>query len=159
MFDNPQTLIGAAFIFVGVVSGVLLTMKARKAFASTRWPHVYGELESAELKRVVLRGLGPDRTVDHGIGLTTNFRYRYVVAGTPYTSTRVTFSDRVNKPLSSLRNLQERYRGTRHVLVYYNPDNPGESVLLPGASLFNFTPMITSALFIVAGVYVMNLSM
>ena len=50
--------------------------------------------------------------------------------------------------------LQERYRGKSQIQVYYDPDRPAESVLIPGLNIFNFTPLITSALFVLAGLLV-----
>ena len=64
-----------------------------------------------------------------------------------------TYSDVVNKTVGSLKKLQERYRGKSQIQVYYDPARHGESVLIPGVNIFNFTPLITCSLFILAGVF------
>ena len=35
-----------------------------------------------------------------------------------------------------------------------DPNRPSESVLIPGLNIFNFTPLITSSLFILVGIFV-----
>jgi len=51
--------------------------------------------------------------------------------------------------------MQENYTGKRSIMVYYDPMKPEDSVLVPGTSLYNFTPLITSFLFVAAGVFVL----
>lgn len=155
--NNAFMLTGTAFIVIGVVTALLLLVKIRKASASKRWPHVYGELESTDLKKVIYEGGEIGGGTDSASALVVNFRYHYTVDGTRYSGSRVTFSDGINKPVSALKKLQQKYRGKIQILVYYNPDKPDESVLIPGLNLFNFTPLITSSLFILAGIYLFNL--
>ena len=83
-----------------------------------------------------------------------NFNYSYTVANRKYDGSRVTYSDGINKTMRALRKLQDKYQGKSQMQVYYNPKNPNQSVLVPGLSIFNFTPLITSALFILAGVFI-----
>jgi len=83
-----------------------------------------------------------------------NFRYHYSVADRKYDGSRVTYSDGINKTMRALRKLQEKYQGKSLMKVYYNPTDPKQSVLVPGLSIFNFTPLITSALFILAGLFI-----
>ena len=85
-----------------------------------------------------------------------NFKYAYRVADRAYQGTRVTYSDGINKTMRALRRLQDRYQGKSRIRVYYNPQNPRQSVLVPGPSLFNFTPLITSTLFVLAGVFILT---
>ena len=140
------TVIGSCFLVVGVSTGAFFCYRIFQATASTAWPFVIGELESTGLKEVVYRG----RDVDG----SRNFKYNYAVANKKYQGSRVTYSDGINKTLRALRKLQDRYRGKSQILVYYNPKNPSQSVLVPGLHIFNFTPLITSALFILAGIFI-----
>jgi len=68
----------------------------------------------------------------------------------------VTYSDGINKTSRALKKLQEKYRGKSQVQVYHNPNNPNQSVLVPGLNIFNFTPLITSSLFILAGLFIFS---
>ena len=86
-----------------------------------------------------------------------NFRYAYTVAGKSYDGSRVTYSDGINKTMRALRRLEKKYKGESLIQVYYNPKNTKHSVLVPGLNLFNFTPLITSTLFVLAGLFIYSL--
>lgn len=148
--------VGSAFILVGLATGAFFCLRILQAAASKRWPSVFGELESADLRDVVYRGRDSDGTVDSASARIVNFRYQYRVNNKNYVGHRVTFSDAVNKTAGALQKLQDRYQGKRLIEVFYNPRDPEQSVLVPGLSVFNFTPLITSALFIIAGVFIMT---
>ena len=122
--------------------------------ASSSWPFVIGEPESADLKEVIFKGREVEGGVDSASAWVVNFRYSYSVADRKHVGSRVTYSDGINKTSRALRKLQEKYQGKSLIQVYYNPDNPRQSVLVPGLSIFNFTPLITSALFILAGLFI-----
>ena len=149
-----MVVVGNAFVLVGVATGGFFCFRIFQAFASTRWPFAAGELESTELRDVVYRGREVDGGADQASARVTNFRYRYAVMGKDYQGSRVTFSDSVNKTTQALRKLQARYQGKTEIQVYYNPAKPEQSVLVPGPSIFNFTPLITSSLFIAAGIFI-----
>lgn len=146
-------LIGSIFILIGLSTGAFFCFRIFQAVTSNHWPFVIGELESSELKEVVFRGRQLDGGADEASARVVNFRYRYTVADREYQGKRVTYSDGVNKTARALRKLQDRYQGQSLVRVYYNPKNPDQSLLVPGLSIFNITPLITSALFILAGVF------
>ncbi len=147
-------LIGSIFIVIGTGTAVFLAWRIRRALASRRWPWVLGELESTGLREIQVR-TGQQRHQLYGAGTVIDFRYRYTVNGREYTGSRVSWSDFVTKSGRALRRLQESYAGKRGIMVYYDPLDPEESVLIPGASLYNFTPLITSLLFVAAGIFVL----
>ena len=147
-------VIGGCFILVGVSTGTFFIYRILQAVSSNRWPFVLGELESSDLREAIYRGREVEGTRDQASAWVVDFRYRYSVADKDYTGTRVTSSDGVNKTMGALRKLQEQYQGKSQIRVYYNPKKPGQSLLIPGPSLFNFTPLITSALFITAGIFI-----
>ena len=143
-------IFGAVFILVGLATAMLFLGRIRKAKASRHWPTVAGELIQADLRRVEV-----EVTIrDHASALVTDFRYRYRVKGQDFEGRRVTFSDLVNKRKGSLERLLDEYRKQKSIRVYYNPENPGESVLKPGTSFYNFTPLITSLAFIACGLFI-----
>ena len=153
MENTSILLIGCCFILVGIAFSTFLVLKISKALTSTKWPYVFGELDSADLRQVVYRSRDSDGA-DEASALVVNFKYRYSVEGVDYNRYRVTYSDGINKTVGSLKRLQERYRGKNQIQVYYDPNRPGESVLIPGLNIFNFTPLITSCLFILVGIFV-----
>lgn len=154
MEDTLLVIVGNCFVLVGVSTAAFFCYRIYQGTVSTRWPFVIGELESANLREAVYRGRefggGPDAASAWVVG----FKYSYTVADKKYAGSRVTYSDGINKTMRALRKLQDKYRGKSQMLVYYNPKNPGQSVLVPGLSLFNFTPLITSVLFVLAGVFI-----
>ena len=152
--DNFLLLtVGSCFIFVGVATGAFFIYRIYQAAASNRWPFVLGELESSELKQIVLEGRDADGSANLAAAWVVNFSYDYTVANAQYRGKRVTYSDGINKTRRALRKLQDKYRGKSTIQVYYNPGNPRQSVLVPGLSLYNFTPLITSSLFVAFGLF------
>ncbi|MHC4221291.1 MAG: DUF3592 domain-containing protein [Planctomycetota bacterium] len=149
-------VIGSCFVFVGVSTGTFFCYRIFQGVTSTQWPFVIGELESTDLKEVIYEGREVDGGADLASAWVVNFRYSYSVADRKYDGSRVTFSDGINKTSRALKKLQEKYRGKSQVQVYHNPRSPNQSVLVPGLSLFNFTPLITSALFILAGLFIFS---
>ena len=154
MENTLQFALGICFILVGASTGTFFTYRIFQAAQSNRWPFVIGELDSADLKEAVYRGRQFGGGPDEAAAWVVNFRYQYTVADQKYQGTRVTYSDSINKTMRALRKLQDRYQGKSQIRVYYNPKNHNQSLLVPGLSLFNFTPLITSALFIAAGVFI-----
>ena len=152
--DRIPKVFGSCFVLVGVCTGGFFCYRIFQASASHRWPFVIGELESTDLKEVVYRGRDAGGGPDEAAAWVIDFSYRYSVAKQKYRGSRVTYSDGINKTMRALRKLQDRYQGKSRIQVYYNPKNPKQSLLVPGLSLFNFTPLITSALFIAAGVFI-----
>ncbi len=154
MENTLIVVIGSCFIFVGFATGIFFCYRIFQGTTSTRWPFVIGELESAELKEVIYKGRDAGGGADEASAWVVNFRYRYTVANRKYDGSRVTYSDGINKTMRALRKLQDKYQGKSQIQVYYNLKNPKQSVLVPGLSIFNFTPLITSTLFILAGVFI-----
>jgi len=149
-------VIGSCFVFVGVSTGTFFCYRIFQGVTSTQWPFVIGELESTDLKEVIYEGREVGGGADLASAWVVNFRYSYSVADREYDGSRVTYSDGINKTSRALKKLQEKYRGKSQVQVYHNPNNPNQSVLVPGLNIFNFTPLITSSLFILAGLFIFS---
>jgi len=139
---------GLAFLALGLVVFGFLARSLRRAQRSRAWPHVEGRLDQASLKRV--ESLEAAGQGGHA-ATQVDYVYVYTVDGTEHRGTRVTFSDSMVKTGGALRDLQERLR-VGSVPVYYDPANPSESALIPGPTLYNYTPFITAFLLIGIGV-------
>ncbi|HHH36808.1 MAG TPA: DUF3592 domain-containing protein [Gammaproteobacteria bacterium] len=148
--------LAVVFLLVGTMTALFFLSRARQAVASRFWPVTRGTLISNDARLVVYEGGNSDSTMTRVSALMVDFRYTYDVKGKRYEGSRVTFSDHVNKFEKSIRKLQKQYQGSDSIKVYYNPEKPEESVLVPGASIYNFTPLITSALFIAVGIFLWN---
>ena len=154
MEDSLITVIGSCFILVGVMTGWFFCFRILQATRSKHWPFVIGELDSTELEEVIYKGREAGGGADEASAWVVNFSYRYTVADREYQGKRVTYSDVVNKTMGALHKLQDRYQGKSQIQVFYNPESPEQSVLVPGLSIFNFTPLITSSLFVFVGVFI-----
>jgi hypothetical protein len=147
-------MMASCFVLAGVATGAFFVYRIFQGFTSNRWPFAIGELESTELKEVIYNGRDAGGGVDLASAWVVNFKYSYSVSDSKYAGSRVTYSDGINKTSRALKQLQKRYQGKSLIQVYYNPENPKQSVLVPGLGIFNFTPLITSGLFILAGLFI-----
>ena len=154
MEDSLRIVIGSCFVAVGLATAAFFCVRLYQAFASRRWPFTIGELESSDLKLVVYRGREVGGGPDEASAMVVDFSYRYRVGEQRFNGKRVTFSDGINKTMRALKKLQQAYQDKSEIRVYYNPARPAQSVLVPGPSLFNFTPLITSGLFVAVGIFI-----
>ncbi|MCL1080272.1 DUF3592 domain-containing protein [Parashewanella spongiae] len=143
------------FIIVGSLIILALGIVAFKAFLSNGWTETTGIiLKSGKALRITESNTLHEKRSWKSLHI--DMEYRYKVEGKEYRSTRVTFTDFVFKPESSLNKLLQEYIENKQIRVFYNPKNPEKSVLVQGMSIFNFTPMITAGLLIGAGVYMLK---
>ncbi len=154
MESTGVVIMGSCFVLVGVATGAFFIYRIFQGYTSTRWPFAIGELKSSDLKEVIYKGTDAGGGTDQASAWVVDFRYSYIVADKKYDGSRVTYSDGINKTTRALHKLQEKYQGKSLIQVYYNRENPNKSVLVPGLSLFNFTPLITSVLFVLVGIFI-----
>ncbi len=97
-----------------------------KAAASTAWPTADGRITRSELERVREEG----RTM-----YSVDVAYDYAVAGEAFSGERVWFGDDFrSSSITTWRRLVDRYPVGTAVQVHYDPADPGDSVLEPGAT-------------------------
>ncbi len=154
--DAIITLIGASFLLVGFLTLLFFIRRALQAARSRHWPTTVGTLEKQGTRIVDYNGHEPDGSPDFARAMVVDFRYTYQVDGRRYTGSRVTFSDHVSKSAGTLQRLLRQFDSRHQVTVHYNPDNPAESVLLPGLRPANFGPMLTSLAMIGAGLWLLS---
>ena len=103
-----------AFILFGVIAAVGTAVEMRAGLRSLDWPMAEGEITRSERRRANSR--------------LKRLEYRYAVAGQEYTGWRAAY---VRVPY--WRPTYKLYRPGRAVAVRYDPENPAEAVLEPGA--------------------------
>ena len=91
----------------------------KRSPATLKWPWVVGNITRSTHEH------GNPHT---GQCDTTDLRYSYQVDGSTYEGTRLTLLDY----RTDLADAHVRYPVGAHVMVYYNPADPGEAVLEPG---------------------------
>ena len=95
---------------------------------STQWPRVPGVVRVTGLKTYLHK---PHKEPS----FTPTVCYTYTVEGIPRTSTRLDFADvrPVFREGEAIRWLESNYPVGKQVPVYYDPSNPDNAVLVPGA--------------------------
>ncbi len=139
-------------VFVGIGVSMLIKLVAsfRKASQSKQWSTTKGEIISSELDAQT----SADEEGNRSTTYIAQVFFRYQVGGLEYESSRINFN--YGMRTSNIRKQQsivEQYPQGSAVTVFYDPDNPEESVLerrVNGA----FTTILVSAVFIIIGLIV-----
>ena len=126
-----------------IVAGLVITTYCNrglfKAKASASWPGTKGEIISSEVKRAIFtpgRRRGTTRKPRYYI---FKARYQYEVDGEAYNSKRVSFlSTYISREQYSY--IKDKYAASKTIDVFYNPDAPGEAVLIKGVNKYNKNP-------------------
>lgn len=105
-----------AFVLFGLIAAADSIGDTRRGLQSQAWPTAEGEILRAQKRR--------------GKSRLKRFEYRYTVSGQEYLSSRAAF---IRTPY--LRPLHRVYSSGQAVDVRYNPDDPAEAVVEPGAPL------------------------
>jgi hypothetical protein len=110
--------IGAALAAVGI-------HRRSQVEASRSWLQVPGTVTAANI--AVIRG-------DDSTGYAPELTYSYVVNGTGYTGKRIRFNRRQYVLKSRAQKELDRYPVNTGVIVYFDPVNPGDAVLIREAT-------------------------
>lgn len=138
-------------IAIGVVIILFLTFISVNAAQSKSWLKTSGVLLNKGTRLHISKDIQANVVTWKSVHI--DIEYEYEVEGKKYISKRATFSDMVNKPMSSLDSLINQYLTENSITVYYNPNKHSDSVLFPGVKIWNFTPMITGLAFIFGGLF------
>lgn len=135
--------LGAVFFLVG--GGLILWIglpTLNSAKASKAWPTVEGiVIESTVLTK---RSNGPT--------YKAVVVYDYEVEGEEYSSDRIWFGGEVSTSnRGQMRNIVKEYTEGEATTVHYDPENPKEAVLQPGAFFTSYFMIIFGSVFAVPG--------
>jgi hypothetical protein len=109
---------GAAAVYVG-------SQRLDKVRATEEWPMTSGKVLSASVES---RGTGNQATY-HALIL-----YEFRLHGTIFHGTRIRIGEQDFRNRAEAQRVVDRYPPGRDVLVHYNPNVPGESILEPGSA-------------------------
>lgn len=98
-----------------------------RAHASSQWPRIEGSVLESKVEAREHR--------DGQMDFAARILYRYQVDGTTYTATRVRFGDEdtFGTIEAEAQSVVDRYPANTSVRVAYDPSDPGQAVLEPGA--------------------------
>ena len=109
-----------------------------------KWPKITGQIKSAEMK------VDPDRDP---VAYRAEVRYKFLFNDRVYSSNKVFFGQYSSGNLKHAREILRRYPPRKYVEVYYDPMDPGISVLEPGVALSSYMMVIIGGIFAVAGLF------
>ncbi len=136
-------LLGPTFLFIG-------KNIVREAKESMSWPSVKGRIvESRIEKKIKYKYDGREKKRE--VSYIPHIGYEYMVDGQHYSGSRVSFNG-ISTTYWGAKRLVDRYPENKMVDVHYNPDNPKNAVLEPGASLGAYIPLFIGFIFTVVGI-------
>ncbi len=141
LFMLALIAVGVLFMY-RAVSGRLKSKKAQQ------WPTVTGRVLSSEVVEDRLRSATGKAT----IAFIPDISYEYIVNGQSHTGNAVIFGQTVYDYISASR-ICEKFAVDTEPKVYYNPDKPDESVLLPQATE-GLRSLIPGIFFIFSGILI-----
>lgn len=141
-------LLPLLFVVAGGVMSFLGVRQLMRAQASTSWPTVTGVVTIAELGKQV----GNER--DTSTTYSTDISYDYVAKDRSYVNSAINFADVNSSDPSAARRILKRYPVGKQVTVYYNPADPQNAVLEPGATGRSWFLPLFGGGFVVAGIAV-----
>ena len=110
---------------------IIITINVYKDINTKHWPSVMGKIMSSTIKEDYNYIVNGD-TNEKGTGYYYEITYNYSINDKIYTGTNI---DRYGYKTSIKKNILEiveKYYIGLDVIVYYNPTNPGDSLLEPG---------------------------
>jgi hypothetical protein len=145
----PILIAAAAFALIGIYMLILGRRSVQVGTASLTWPKAPGRILKSEIKRGAKGSARADIT------------YCYSVAGQSHTGSRVSFSLAGSNLNESSRIVKAHPAGS-DVTVSYNPADPTEAVLEPGAKSGSTTTFLAALMFVgslaMVGIYLYALS-
>ncbi len=140
-------IVAAAFLGIGyLVAFVFGKPILDDAWASSEWPSVAGTIKESEVRQERHEG-----KLHHSAGI----HYEYQIDGQTLGGDTVWFGGNFSSTDSgSARKTVNRYPVGEQVDVYYNPEDPTNSVLEPGAHLSSYAVFGIGLAFLFVGVVV-----
>ena len=124
-----STIFILIFVAVGLGIAAFGARGVIQARASSAWPQVSGEITHSEI-------------TDSDSSYSPLVRYKYSVSDRAFAGERICFGlDRMFAGYKFAQRYTQRYPVGSPVAVYYDPDQPSQSVLEPGITKRAFIPM------------------
>jgi hypothetical protein len=129
LFFSAVSVSAVVIGVAGIVTFFLGLRRLVTAGASSKWPHVKGEILTAKLE---------EEADDSGEGGPKVFRaavtYRYTVDGKAFEGDRIDLNDLATSNPAPAQDALRAFSAGSSVDVFYEPKEPSRSVLRPGIS-------------------------
>ena len=136
-FVMALLLVGTPFVEWMMVRNLLHSAQ------STSWPKVSGVITKSE---VVWDLRGKE------VRYSADVAYDYEVRDKPYHGSSVRVGNMTTKGKADAEQIVARFPAGRPVAVYYNPDDPSETCLIPGTKWVHYLVVVTPVFFFLLSV-------
>jgi len=149
-------LAGTVFLLLGLGVSYYGYRLIRKARASSEWPAAQGQIESSTVDVEKERERDSDGDVHYETKYIPRIVYRYQVEGTDYYGDQISFGNTSSSSPNWAYRIKDQYSPGMEVAVYYDPANPQEAVLQPGARWTTYIVLGIGAAFALTGVLILT---
>ena len=118
-------------------------LSLRRGKQSESWPFTEGRVISSQVKG--------RRDTEGSTFSSAEVRYQYVVNGTAYVSSTISFGSKIYLGRPGAEEVVAMYPVSAKTTVYYDPRNPRIATLETGISVGNFIVVGLSAMFLLVG--------
>ena len=148
------SLAGGIFFLVGLGMSFLGYRLIRKARESANWPSTPGTIESSTVDVERERERDSEGDVHYETKYIPNIVYQYQVNGMDYAGDRISFSGGSSSNRTRAYRITNQYPEGAEVAVHYDPEDPQESVLQPGATWKTYIVLVMGVVFSLVGVLI-----
>ncbi|MCE2572871.1 DUF3592 domain-containing protein [Motilimonas eburnea] len=141
-----KVYLGWIFIAIGLMSLLPVGYFFIIALKSKQWPKRMAMITYNSLA-VKKAGYWEGRSLMGG----DLIKYRYNIERVDYENSQITAADIVMKLMVAGDELLAQFPEKEMLEISYNPNNPQQSLLIPGFCKWNFLPLITITIFIAVG--------
>lgn len=132
LFNKIATQMGWPFIIIYIALIICITyfgfISIPKSFKTKNWIEVSGKVTDSHLVKTQKTHRSGKRIT----AFSANIHYEYIIDGQTYSGSKNRFSERSLNGEKIKQTMLERFPIGATVPVYYNPNNPNESVLVKG---------------------------
>ncbi|MBI9050111.1 MAG: DUF3592 domain-containing protein [Anaerolineaceae bacterium] len=145
------TVFGLLFAGTGLFLLIRGLLQFRSSKASRDWPTIEGQVTQAMVDMSIDR----DEDGSSSRKYAPLVIYTYAILGREYTSDQVAFGSKWRYTSRAKAESKLRYQSGEQVIVYYNPENPTQTVLEPGAVGGAWGTLLIGIVFIIVGGFVL----
>ncbi len=148
------SLAGAIFFLIGLGAAFFGYRLIRKARASADWPAAQGIIESSTVDVERERERDSDGDVHYETKYLPRIVFQYQVDGIDYRGERISFGSTSSGNQTWAYKITNQYPEGLEVAVYYDSENPSDSVLQPGAKWTTYLLLGLGVVFALVGVLI-----
>lgn len=140
-------LIGFFVLFVGLIFTAWKLNRILTEFDSLQWVQTNAVIESSNFRTTTRKSSNSTTTIHYG-----EFEYRYSVNGREFLGTQYDATGKMHTGRKSeMLGMKNRIKSNSVISIFYNPDDPSQSVIKNGISEDTSVRIVFSAFLLTAG--------